>query len=109
MSMHEYEGWAVIEMTGGRECIGRVIMDADPLIRIDVPIARAGGEEIIVTEFWSRCAILSLRPCTEAIARHLTGLCVSPKCAAMRPVDHRRLRPTLPDFETATRMMEAAQ
>jgi hypothetical protein len=109
MSMHEYEGWAVVEMTGGRECIGRVMMDADPLIRIDVPIARAGGEEIIVTEFWSRCAILSLRPCTEAIARHLAGPCRALAGGGVEPVDDRCLRPTLPDFETATRMMEAAQ
>lgn len=114
MSHQEYEGWAVIELIGGRECAGRVAMNADPLIRIDLPIECADGAEGVITEFWARAAILSLRPCTEEIVRHLLRMCASQAPGAARPVDRLAARAVdqplaLPDFSTACRLMEAAQ
>ena len=60
-----YEGWAILEIMGHRVRAGRIVMDDNPLVRIDCPTA--DGSEI--TEYYGRAAIFSLRPCSEEIAR----------------------------------------
>ena len=109
MSQHEYEGWAIVEIAGGRECAGRVVMGADPLVRIDVPVNCAFGDHGYITEFWNRSAIFSIRPCAENIARQLLKHYVSPGAGAVRLVDDYTVKMKLPDFATASRLMETAQ
>lgn len=76
-----YEGWAILELMGHRQRVGRISeVEAygGKLLRIDIPAE--GGD---VTEFYGASSVYSMRPITEEIARD----------AAKRAGDIRPVRP----------------
>jgi hypothetical protein len=87
-----YEGWAMLEVMGHRQRVGRVQeveMYGGKMLRIDIPLE--GGD---VTEFYNCASIYALRPLSEEVARDAAKRHVDPR--PVRPVDYRALpAPTL--------------
>ena len=80
-----YEGWAMLEVMGHRQRVGRVQeveMYGGKMLRIDIPLE--GGD---VTEFYSCASIYALRPLGEKVARDTAKRYRRP----VRPVDYRAL------------------
>jgi hypothetical protein len=82
-----YEGWAMLELMGHRQRVGRVQeveMYGGKMLRIDIPLE--GGD---VTEFYSCASIYALRPLSEEVARDRVKELGDPR--PVRPVDYRAL------------------
>ena len=82
-----YEGWAMLEVMGHRQRVGRVQeveMYGGKMLRIDIPLE--GGD---VTEFYSCASIYALWPLSEEVARDAAKRHVDPR--PVRPVDYRAL------------------
>lgn len=66
MTQSSYEGWAILELMGHRQRVGRVSEEevyGGKMLRIDIPLADLGGE--VVTEFYGCSSVYSLRPISE--------------------------------------------
>jgi len=82
-----YEGWAILEVMGYRQRVGRVQeveMYGGKMLRIDLELE--GGD---VTEFYSCASIYALRPLSEEVARDAAKRHADPR--PVRPVDYRAL------------------
>lgn len=100
MTTFTYEGWAILELMGHRQRVGRISeVEAfgGKLLRIDIP-TEAGD----VTEFYGASSVYSLRPISEEIARDHAK-----RYGDVRPVrpveyrveDQRTSRETAPDHD----------
>ena len=80
-----YEGWAMLELMGHRQRVGRVQeveMYGGKMLRIDIPIE--GGD---ITEFYGCTSIYALRPIAEDVARDAARRHGDPR--PVRPVEYR--------------------
>lgn len=80
-----YEGWAMLELMGHRQRVGRVSeaeMFGGKLLRIDIPTK--DGD---VTEFYGCSSVYALRPISEEVARDYADRYADPR--PVRPVDYR--------------------
>jgi len=84
-----YEGWAMLELMGHRQRVGRVSeaeMYGGKLLRIDIPTD--GGD---VTEYYGCTSVYALRPLAEEVARDAAKRHSDPR--PVRPVDYRLEKP----------------
>jgi hypothetical protein len=84
-----YEGWALLELMGHRQRVGRVSeVEAygGKLLRIDIPAATEDGEPF-TTEFYGATSVYSLRPLSEAIARDHAKRNADPR--PIQPLEYR--------------------
>ena len=82
-----YEGWAMLELMGHRQRVGRVQeveMFGGKLLRIDIPTE--GGD---VTEFYGCSSIYAMRPIAEDVARDAAKRYGDPR--PVKPVEYRAL------------------
>ncbi|PZP65566.1 hypothetical protein [Methylorubrum populi] len=92
MSVGAFEGFALLELMGHRQRVGRVSeVEAfgGKLLRIDVLPARDGQSE--ATEFYGCASIYGLTPVTEEVARSLArryGAFPAPRPRSFAIEDH---------------------
>lgn len=70
MTQTAYEGWAIIELLGHRQRLGKVSeaeIYGGKLIKIDIPVKELNGD--YVTEYYGCASIYALRPISEDIAQ----------------------------------------
>lgn len=90
-----YEGWALLELMGHRQRVGRVSeaeIYGGKLLRIDIPV---GDTAEVVTEFYGCSSIYGLRPLSEEIAKDYARRNGDPR--PVRPVEYRIERKTADD------------
>lgn len=89
MTTTPFEGWAMLELMGHRQRIGRVQeveMFGGKLLRIDIPT-----DEGDITEFYGCTSVYALRPISEEIARDRAKQYGDPR--PVRPVEYRLQSP----------------
>lgn len=94
MSAAAYTGWALLELMGHRQRIGRVSeVEAygGKLLRIDIPVAEGEGvtesHGPCVTEFYGASSVYALRPLSEAVALAMVKQYGDPR--PVMPMDYR--------------------
>lgn len=88
MTTPAYEGWAMLELMGHRQRVGRVSeaeVYGGKMLRIDIPIGDLNAD--VVTEFYGCSSIYAMRPISEDVAREYAKRNGDPR--PVRPVDFR--------------------
>lgn len=87
MTQTAYEGWALLELLGHRQRVGKVSeaeIYGGKLIKIDIPVKELDGE--YVTEYYGCASIYALRPISEDIAQSYITRLGDPR--PIRPADY---------------------